>query len=104
MSAPGDEQDDGALGGPSPTRRTVLEGLGVAVLAGVAGFAWFTATGPPSEDERDRGEDEQEEQEDERDDEQDDVEDQRDDEQDEQEDQRDDDQDEDRSGPDGGSG
>jgi len=86
-----------APGGPSPTRRTVLEGLGVAVVAGVAGFAWFTATGPPSEDERDRGEDEQEEQEDERDDEQDEVEDQR-------EDQRDDDQDEDRSGPDGGSG
>ncbi|CAM3462775.1 hypothetical protein [Isoptericola cucumis] len=66
-----------STGGPSPTRRAVLEGLGVAVVGGVAGFAWFNAVGPPPEDERDRLEDERDDVEDRLEDERDDVEDRR---------------------------
>lgn len=85
--------------GPGPSRRDVVEGLAVALLAGVGGFAWFSASGPPSESER-------EELEDQRDEKQDELEDQQDDEQDGDEDRQDDEQDddEDRSGPDRGRG
>ena len=70
MSAPGGAPGAGGPDGPSPTRRSVLEGLAVAVVGGVAGFAWFSAVGPPSEDERDRLEDERDELEDRREEEQ----------------------------------
>ena len=70
MSAPGGAPGAGGPDGPSPTRRSVLEGLAVAVVGGVAGFAWFSAVGPPSEDERDRLEDERDDLEDRREEEQ----------------------------------
>ncbi|MEN5074375.1 hypothetical protein ABE437_11195 [Isoptericola cucumis] len=94
MSAPGGAPGAGGPDGPSPTRRSVLEGLAVAVVGGVAGFAWFSAVGPPSEDERDRLEDERDRLEDERDD----LEDRREEEQERLEDLQDD------GGPDRGSG
>ena len=87
MTSPGTTPDAPAPDDPGPSRRDVVEGLAVALVAGVAGFAWFSASGPPSEGER-------EELEDRLDDEQDELEDQQDDEQD----------DEDRSGPDRGRG
>jgi len=87
-----DAADAPAPDGPGPSRRDVVEGLAVALVAGVGGFAWFSAAGPPSEDER-------EELEDRRDEEQDELEDQQDDEQDDAQD-----HDEDRSGPDRGRG
>ena len=70
-----EDAQEAALG-----RRAVLEGLVVAVAAGVGGFAWFTTAGPAGEDELDDQQDELE-------DEQDELEDE---------------QDEDRSGPGGG--
>jgi hypothetical protein len=97
----GSATDGGTPGGPA--RRGVLEGLGVAVVAGIGGFAWFRAVGPPSEAERERLEDEQDERQDELEDEQDDQQDQLDEQQDELEDEQDD-QDDDRSGPDRGRG
>lgn len=84
MSGPADAPPEGTPGGAgTPARRAVLEGLAVAVVAGVGGYAWFAVAGPAGEDERD------------------DLEDRRDDEQDQREDEQDD-RDRDNSGPDDG--
>lgn len=50
--------DDRAAPDPVHSRRAVLEGAAVAVVAAVGGFAWFSAVGPPSEDEREDADDE----------------------------------------------
>ncbi|GAA1713785.1 hypothetical protein GCM10009809_07500 [Isoptericola hypogeus] len=118
MTAPDDEPaahgstpEGPSTADPGPARRGVLEGLGVAVVAGIGGFAWFSAAGPPSEAERERLEDEQDQQQDQQEDELDEEQDQQDDEldeeqdqQDDEQDEREDEQDEDRSGPDRGRG
>lgn len=78
MSAPdgltpdGPGPDDTGPDDTAPTRRAVLEGVGVAVVAAVGGFAWFSATGPTGEDERDDEQDELDDRQDELDDRQDD--------------------------------
>ena len=104
MSAPGGAPGADRPVGPPPTRRAVLEGLGVAVVGAVAGFAWFTAVGPPPEDERERLEDERDELEGRREDARDASEDARDDDEDrrEEEQERLDDQ-QDDDGPDRGN-
>jgi hypothetical protein len=53
MTGPG----DGSAPDPVHSRRAVLEGAAVAVVAAVGGFAWFSAVGPPSEDEREHEDD-----------------------------------------------
>jgi hypothetical protein len=50
--------DDRAEPDTVHSRRAVLEGAAVAIVAAVGGFAWFSAVGPPSEEERDAEEDE----------------------------------------------
>jgi hypothetical protein len=67
--------DDPAALGTVHSRRAVLEGAAVAVVSAVGGFAWFSAVGPPSEDERDAEEDERDAEDDELEDRQDDLED-----------------------------
>jgi ribosomal protein L12E/L44/L45/RPP1/RPP2 len=67
--------DDRAAPDTVHSRRAVLEGAAVAVVAAVAGFAWFSAAGPPSEEERDAEEDERDAEDDELEDRQDDLED-----------------------------
>ncbi len=78
--------DDRASPDTVHSRRAVLEGAAVAVVAAVGGFAWFSAVGPPSEEERDAEEDERDAEEDELEDRQDDLDDRLDDRQDQLED------------------